>query len=114
MSQYLAATFAEIFTPQGKISALDEDIARTSPNILTLRRAVTALQQQIRAEGGPKLAHAQSKVDSLVSQLVLLNKKMVENEVAESTNRKQVSRPRLSSYRHDTNYIHIGNRFYFN
>ena len=61
---------------QARIAALDADISRTSPNITTLRRAVSALQSQIRAEGGPKLAAAQDRVQRLAAQLDILNKQV--------------------------------------
>ena len=51
---------------------------------------MAAIQTQIKAEGGPKLAKAQAKVDSLVEQLSLLNKKLVQSIVEEASSRKQV------------------------
>jgi hypothetical protein len=53
---------------------------------------VEAIRRQIKEEGGPKLARAQAKVDSLVEQLKILNKTMATKEVAEAHSRKQVSR----------------------
>ena len=76
---------------QVRITALDQDIASTSPNLLTLKRSVEAIRRQIKEEGGPKLARAQAKVDSLVAQLQILNKTMTTKEVAEAHSRKQVS-----------------------
>ena len=49
-----------------------------------------AIKRQIKAEGGPKLARAQAKVDSLVAQLQILNKTTSTKEVDEKTHRKQV------------------------
>ena len=73
---------------QARIAALDADISRTSPNITTLRRAVSSLQSQIRAEGGPKLAAAQDKVQRLAAQLDILNKQVATKEVDEKGARK--------------------------
>ena len=41
----------DLLTLQSRIDALDADIARTSPNATIQKRAVTALQAQIRNEG---------------------------------------------------------------
>ena len=78
-------------TLQRRISSLEEDIGRASPDSLTLKRAATSLQQQIRAVGGPKLAEAQAKVERIVAQLLLQNKMMVEKEVVEKNCRNQVN-----------------------
>lgn len=57
---------------------------------MNLKRSVEAIKRQIKAEGGPKLARAQAKVDSLVAQLQILNKTTSTKEVEEKTHRKQV------------------------
>lgn len=57
---------------------------------MTLKRSVEAIKRQIKAEGGPKLARSQAKVDSLVAQLQILNKTTSTKEVEEKTHRKQV------------------------
>lgn len=75
---------------QIRITKLDEDIAKASPDKVTLKRSVEAIKRQIKAEGGPKLARAQAKVDSLVAQLQILNKTTSIKEVEEKTHRKQV------------------------
>jgi hypothetical protein len=64
---------------------------------------VEAIRRQIKEEGGPKLARAQAKVDSLVEQLKILNKTMTTKEVAEAHSRKQVS----GVWFVDTSNIHI-------
>ena len=59
--------------------------------MLTLKRSVEAISRQIKAEGGPKLARAHAKVDSLVAQLLILNKTKSTKEVSESNAKKQVN-----------------------
>ena len=73
-----------------RIKSLEIDISRTSPDMLTLKRSVDAISRQIKAEGGPKLARAHAKVDSLIAQLLILNKTKSTKEVAESNAKKQV------------------------
>ena len=81
-----------------RIRSLDADIARTSPDMLTLKRSVEAISRQIKAEGGPKLARAHAKVDSLIAQLQILNKTKSTKEVAEVNSKKQVNYINLTDF----------------
>lgn len=79
---------------QTRLEALEAQISSVAPDLRLIQQEVASLQRQILSFGGPKLAKAQARVDSIIYQIEAVSSSLSTKEVEESSMRKQAEKAR--------------------
>jgi structural maintenance of chromosome 4 len=77
---------------EAKLSSLEKEIEKKSPNLRTLQQEVASLQRQILGAGGPKLSKCNSMIESISHSLGMVHGQLTEKVVKETTLKKQAGK----------------------
>lgn len=95
-SAFTAKEQSELTAHEQRLEELETVISRVAPDLRAIQQEVASLQRQILSFGGPKLAKAQARVDSIVSQIEMVSSSLSTKEVEESNQRKQAEKARVA------------------
>jgi structural maintenance of chromosome 4 len=84
----------ELQQHQQRLEALEAQISTVAPDLRVIQQEAASLQRQILSFGGPKLAKAQARVDSIIHQIETVSSSLSTKEVEESSLRKQAEKAR--------------------
>ena len=84
-----------------RLSSIEKEIQKVSPNFNSLKTNVALIQQRILDVGGPKLARAQATVEALTTKFDTLSSKLSTLVVEETNYRKQAEKAILAKNKNE-------------